>query len=499
MMNPIGLELEKTEQQLTEERYNQFVSTFDMSTMDKVYAVDINGILEFSSTENPAGEPVYTAPTVYGLINSSYTALSIAKDNNVETLWYNAVPTRVEYADIVIDYTPVIETTTIGLLDAATINDLAIEGHLYITVSGNSTWEYQFKDQIFYSKIHITGTTRKGTEVHEVVPISYNGTFKTLNQWAEITEVSAAYLDETASITIECLPFAKDSELDLSNIACFPDGGERFRFLEVADDETYTYLRSKCFSARTLAEYQIGNQSEDTEYDIALFDTDNTTAVSVVAVVVKQNSPFVFGIDGTNFYSYNQRLPYPDVSGLYTEDPETKFDIYSEQWVCSPQETVMLRTRNTNVNEVPFKHRWSITAPDDTLTYLTGWVENTRAEVGQWDESWIEITPGDYGTFGSYVINFETQYYNDSTLVLSEHSTKFLLYCPKIAAEHKIALADSELQSAENLSFDSDSKLWFLKNDKIYLANIYYDYFLVDYEKGKLYLRENYSSVKVSI
>ena len=47
------------------------------------------------------------------------------------------------------------------------------------------------------------------------------------------------------------------------------------------------------------------------------------------------------------------------------------------------------------------------------------------------------------------------------------------------------------------VGFDSDGKLWFQVDDSVSLANIYYDYFIADYEKNAIWLRENYSNVKV--
>ena len=71
-----------------------------------------------------------------------------------------------------------------------------------------------------------------------------------------------------------------------------------------------------------------------------------------------------------------------------------------------------------------------------------------------------------------------------------------LLYVPAIRPEVTFELPLG-LNDSDGIMFNSDGDLWFLKTNAVYKADVFYDYFLVDYERNIVWLRENYSSVRV--
>ena len=230
LLNPVGIEIQSTVQQLYEEQNNMFITSADINLIDKLYFVELENGMAFSTEDTTDGSEVYTLPTVYATISDVEYELTVAKKNDIETLWYKSLPSRVEYGEESYTYEEVIPRMQVSALSSASPNSMALYGHLYVTVRNNTTWQYRGKTKIYYPKVYIKGTTRKGTEQTEAVPIQYNGTFKTINQWKAVESVFVSYLDSTADITVEVLPFDQETMLDTRNVTVMANGIESRRY-----------------------------------------------------------------------------------------------------------------------------------------------------------------------------------------------------------------------------------------------------------------------------
>ena len=75
---------------------------------------------------------------------------------------------------------------------------------------------------------------------------------------------------------------------------------------------------------------------------------------------------------------------------------------------------------------------------------------------------------------------------------------KSIFYSPSIIPEIELEIPEN-LINIEDMSFDSDGNLWLQSENNIMLLNIFYDYFLADYSRNILWLKENYSSVRIEV
>jgi len=116
IINPLGNYIQETVQQLTKERYNMFVSTADVSELDQLHFLDLPSSMEFDSTENSAGESNYTPPQVYGTISGSEYEITQAEKNNIETMSYDSIASRIEENGTAHVYSEVIPTGTFANL-----------------------------------------------------------------------------------------------------------------------------------------------------------------------------------------------------------------------------------------------------------------------------------------------------------------------------------------------------------------------------------------------
>jgi hypothetical protein len=504
ILNPVGLEIERTYKQLVEERNNIFLSVTNIDLLDKLYRLELGIGMEFNTTSSDDGIDIYVPPTVYATINGIEHEITIAAKNDIESLVYTAVPSRLEYGEESYSYLSVIPRMTISELADATPNELPIPGHLYITLHGNTTWEYRGRSQIYYPKVYIKGVTRKGVNHQEAIPVRYNGTFRSIYQWESIEEVFTSYIDEDAELTVEVLPFDVETKLDLRNLLVPPSGAESWRFLRLGTKSFGSVLVSEGFTVSDFDVIRMGFSELDYEYEIELHD-ENGDPITLNAMAIKPNTDYIYAISNDKLYVYTAKLPYPDLTVLEPWSPDTKMDLYSHRWIYTRDDTVSIKTDILDLSNVPWKYRWTLREPDGTTWYLgmdgskwsttiDAWIVNPKWEQAGWTEQTMELSADDAGV---YIVTLECLYSNISNqgkdYVLT---TRFLYYVPVIEPEVSIDLP-AELNSATNVAFDSDGRLWFYVSGDIYLSNVFHDYFIADYEQRAVWMRENYTSVRV--
>ena len=506
LFNPIGIEIQDTIQQLTSERFNMTVSTANISLLDALYRLDLSYGMEFSYETDSIGEKIYTPPTVYATINTIEYEITQAENNDINTLAYNYIPSRIADGEVSFAYEAVVPRTLISALSSVSPAAISIDGHLFVTIRNNTNWETRYNDQIYYPKVYITGIARKGIEITEAIPIRYNGTFKTINEWQSVESVFVSYLDDTAYITIETFMFDVEEVLDIQNITIPSVGDERLQF---------TKLNSRGFGSTISAEaYTISNmdmvrdggiEEKETVYEIELLD-DNGNNITANHFVFRNNTKLFYAIDDDNIYIYNSELPWPDVTNIFGESPETKIDLFSEKWIYYRGETATIKTRNLISVDPPWKNRWTLLDPagntyyiglDGSLwaTTIDAWINNDLWERGSWEEQWIDLTLTQKGV---YVITLESMYINITTNETTMLTTKYLFYVPSITPEAQFELP-AALSNSDYIGMDSDNNVWLYRYGAVNLLSLFYDYFLVDYENNRVWFKEDYSSVRVVV
>lgn len=509
VINPMGLELQRVNQQISEERNNIFLTSVNTELLGELSYLDLGIGMEFKKIESADGTFVYSPPRAFGTLNGIEYELTIAKDNDINSLSYTALSSRIENGEVSYSYEEVIPRMAISGLDDFTPNSLVLEGHLYISIFNNTTWEYRGIENIYYPKVVISGRTRKGTDIKEAVPISYNGTFKTVNQWQSVRDVFVSYMDGSTEIAIEVLPFAQESFTDTYNLVIPSSGIESFRFLKLNDRVWGTSIISEGFSSPDLATIQLGFDAKNTEYEIELL---NEVGVNIDAkgLAFNNNLNYIYVVDDDYLYIYNIDLPYPDVTVLENESTNTKMNLFSDhdRWSYVRDEVAIVNTDSMDASNVPWKFRWILIDPNGATWYvgqdgslwpptIDAWIENDKWEEGYWDERRLELL---LDTAGTYVLTIECMYTDlfeqGKTSILT---TKHLLYVPKINPEVTLELP-IDLKNPTDAMFDSDNVLWIKDSlGDIKKLNVFHDYFIVDYDRNTVWFREEYSEVRVVV
>ena len=504
VLNPIAGEIQKTLQQLTEERNNYFPTSTNVFLLDKLYTLPLGIGMDFQKEERIDGVLEYKPPRVYAIIDGTEYEITSAQENNIETLAYNSLPSRISDAEISYAYSEVVPETTIGNLGNITPSSFSVPGRAKITIDNNTNWDLNIGDTTFYAKVFIKGITRQSTKITESIPIKYNGTFKTIHQWDSIEKVWASYMDPSASITVEILEFEQNFLLDVKNIIVPNTSVEAFRFMRLKEESWGSALLTEGFTEANIRNIQMGFNAKDTEYEIELLN-DAGDNVSLNGMTINDNFPWVLCIDDDNLYVYNPDLPYPDVTKLTPESTNTKMDLYSDKWNYARDETATVSTKTLDISTPPYSIRWTLEEPNGSKWYLgvdgskwplttEAWIDNKGWDKGDWKEQHMDLVLDQKGT---YILSIECMY-SSSVNVQSHYTltTRHLLYTPSIIPEITLELP-TNLKESDGISFDDDGNVWLRKNNNVQKLNLFFDYFLTDYLKKAIMFRENYSSVRV--
>ena len=505
LINPIGQQLQETARQMVSLRYDEAISTANINLLDSLYFLELTPGMEFQYTEIGTGEKAYTPPTVYATIGGTEVQLEQAENNDIETLAYDCLPSRIEDGEVSRAYTAIIPETEIQNLVSVTPESISIPGHLYVTIKNNYTWEQRAFGSVYFTKVYITGTTRKGTDETEVIPIRYNATFKTFKEWQSVESVFVSHIDPTATIAVESFPISRESYRDNLNIFVPAEGEERAQFLRLNQQVYGSTLACEAFTVGDMEEIRVtGVDEKEIYYELEL---QNQAGIPVTLndFVIVNGTRFMYAVDNYNFYVYDMDLPAPNVKE-FSESPDPLIDLYTDRWMAARNETVTVTTRSLTTIDPPYMFRWKLRDPDGVEYYidLSGglhpttedlWLDNTLWEEGNWRELSIDIV---LAKNGEYIVSLEARHINEDTNESRTLTTSLLFFCPKIQPEIQMPLP-STLMNPEKIVIDANGEVWLLQYHTMHKLDVFHDYYLVDYERNKVWFKEDYSSARVVV
>jgi hypothetical protein len=290
--------------------------------------------------------------------------------------------------------------------------------------------------------------------------------------------------------------------LDTRNISVPAEGGERDQYLKLGTENFGSTLIAESYISPDMDTIRLGLDAKRIDYKMELLD-ENGNNVNINGFLLKPFSDWIYAISDTHFYIYDRRLPYPNVSLLREETPDVRISLQSDNWIYTRGETSTVHTWTIDALSIPTAFRWTITEPSGTEyrvgidgsywpTTEEGWIANPNPYNGTWTEQSMDFL---LDQAGEYIIRFDVKYLNEEEILIEE-TTKMLLFVPAIRPEVQLALPN-DLLNCQNLFLDSDANLWLYNGTSIIKAMLYYDYFLVDYQRKTIWLKENYPSIRV--
>lgn len=506
VVNANALEIQETIAELAHEKANYNLATCDQTLPEHLWKIDLPGGFVFGSSETQDRLKRYSVPGVWAEIDNEWVKLSQAEENNIQTLLFSALPTRIEYAEEQVLWQEAIPTTLVSELGEISPIELPIEGPLYITLSDNDVWHEEYKNTLYFSKVQLKGTGLFDEEIEETIPLRLNATFVTRSHWKTLDEIFVLHVGETAKISVASLPFDEVEVLNIRDVSTNLDGWERYQFYELGEENGVSVFSSKRYLSRDLDQVRLGIDAKTIDSQIELLD-ENGVSIEANAFVFKPWTNLIYVVDDAYFYVYDYSLPYPEVKGIEETCGDNRIAITfsDDKWCYVRNEDVEIHTRILDLASVPFSTRWSITFPSGTSyrlgldgslwsTDIDGWIFNADYADGAWEEQKI-VFSGATET-GTYVLTLEAKYKEEDGTIITR-STRELFSIPAISPEVQLLLP-VELRNCRDLGFDGEGALWFYNGTSLLKTNIYHDYFMADFQKRVVWFREQYSNVRVA-
>ena len=505
LVNPLAAEIQETILALAHERTNANLATCDLTLPDHAWKIELPPRFEWESGEDQDRYPSFEEPGVWGEIHGENIQLTLAEDNNIQTLFYESLPTRIEYGERQTLWNEVIPTTQVSEFAAIVPESLPIDGPLYITLNNNTVWEEEFKGVLYRSKIHLKGTGVLDEKIEEVVPLRMNATTKTRCYWKTLDEVIVSHLSDTATISIASLPFAEEEVLNSRDIAIDSNGIEQYQFYELGVHHWGSTLVGKRFLVSTMDQVRMGLSQKMVNLEMELLDDENSEIIAN-AFVFQPWTNYVYVVDNFNLYVYDYSVPFPDVEKMRNDTGDNRLSITfpDNRWMYIRGEAVEIHTRTLDLASVPVCTRWAISYPDGVRyrmgidgslwsDAIDGWVFNDDWADGKWKEQKIifdQLTQN-----GTYTLELEAKYQEEDG-TYTYRTSKTIVFVPAIVPEIQLPLPP-ELCKPRKIGIDEEGQLWFYNGTSILLGKLFYDYFMVDYEKKTIWLREQYPLVRV--
>lgn len=512
LFNVIGNRFDDLRKQQEKVHANWFLPTSVVSDIDVYYAFKLPGEFEFTKEDDDDTELLFTAPTVSGQDDGVYYPVSVAANNDIESFWYTATPSRISLDDTnsqdaliasgYIEGSPFDPLVTSGLIE--------VPNRLTITLSGGTTYIGLTSANLTRKGlVQIQGITRAGKELTEELIFLHDDVKQTIYDFREISVSGIRiYGIDDPSLTHITVTSANFNNTDYA--VTYPELGDKTLYNEdmplfwaigSGQGTNVSTLDLMKYNAEDLDIRLAGyvEKSALIQQELVNASGDNILPLDIT---IEPFSDKIWAIDGNYLYLYSSDIPYPTMSDLTKRN-------YDAACVLEPDRYYLVKGETLELNyvwKVPtqgiVRHRATVVKPDGTRYSL-----EAGAEVAYHtnDTSWTygEPTTGrqlretEFYTLdqrGEYLYTLECGYVDGSTSF-----DQRIIY-----VVHKEPLVQFNLNDLAistpitGIDFDSEYKLWVRAQDGTrYQLGLHYDVMLVDVNKKVIYFRENYSQVRV--
>lgn len=500
ILNTLALPMERMEKALLRQRSNHYIATANTNEIDIVYEVVLPTEFEFDSTNiDPAG-PTYQTPTVSGLIDEEWVDVTIASDNDIESFWYDCIPTRVTLDDTVSGYDH-------NLIDQAS-ETFPVSGDWDHHLLGGTIWveatsgiQYlQFANgKLLRAQLIIHGYTRKGTYETETLVFPWDMRVPSQKEWKSIEKIELTNFEDGVNIVVKSGNFNMDDYLSWWNLRYSDNRNKIDEFWGLGVVEGITTLDLVEYISDEWQQLVLGMTDKQVRESWELLD-DSMDSVDPVDIALQpfQDRAWMVTTSGMLYcYSLDESM----VENIHlikdkTQGSNIQIDMEYKHVVLGEYiEFIPWHARP--LKEIR-KHRlWYQTPAGTKYGLLNGspvaftsdfWVKGEE-KISRTVENLIRVQAAERG---EYLFVFEAEYTDGE-----QHIDKVIC-----SVNYKQPLASFDLSSLITddilgIDFDIDQKLWVRTVDKYYKIGLHADMMLVDYENKRLYFKEDYSSVEV--
>lgn len=501
ILNVFGTQLEDLDRQLQTIGKNYYLTTANLEEIDIVERLQLPKDFEFQVDETDPANPIFTSPTVSGLIETTWHDVSQANNNDIETFWYTSVPTRIDTDVTTSGNHVVLSGVSISESPISTFdNDLHMPGRLHVQLEGGSKYIDSVNNEIIRGTVIITGTNRHGVEDTETMIFLFDSTQTTQTEWDSLDEVRVYSVDpDTTTLSIYAADYSLGPYRDYYNLEVSVEGNKVDTFwnpgVTVSGSPTLDMMRYTVDSFTDIVFNQV------TDLDIIrqteLLDTSGTSPVpsSIVDIAIQPFSSriWVATTSGLYLYDTDQYMPSLDLAPKKNENSPVALLVDNHYKVLYDE--IELEYFYINPVKDIGRHRLTIEKPDGTKVGLLDGAEvSTTTDYWQYDTGQgRSLRPSDILTLdqrGDWVFTLEVDF-TDSSRTTDQRI---------VTVDSKAALAEFNLPfTVSGLSFSSDQELWALDDAGVHhRIDLRTDNMLVDFQQKVIFLHEKYDEVKVT-
>src|SRR3990167_3133478 len=237
-LNVLANRLEDLQEQLHTLSKNYYPTTANTDDIDIIYKFNLPKTYEFEQDEDESNQQII-APSVSGLIGSTWHNVVLASGNDIETFWYTSIPNRITCSGFPITNSGIDDNNNIVL--GQIVQGYEVDSPLYPATSGvyldnpSKLWVeimsgVQFIDidnnkNVTRGVVTLTGYTREGKLEDESLVFIHNEIQQTSKEWSKLIQVDIQDIlnrDETR-VRVLSIRFKRDQlpqippELDVYN------------------------------------------------------------------------------------------------------------------------------------------------------------------------------------------------------------------------------------------------------------------------------------------
>lgn len=500
LLNSLAGSIDDMDRALHRMSSNQFLLTANMDEIDQIYRVQLPTTFSFDEDNSDPAGVIYEAPTVSGLVDSTYYDVELADGNNIQSFWYESVPNRVTLDSTVsgTDHN-LVQFTASGYCVSGEWAHHLDGGSVYVDAVGGTQYLQVEEDELQRAKIILHGVTRFGLEDQETMIFPWDQRQKSLKQWKKLTKVEARDVEPDVVFTIKSAEFEEEDYIDVWNFDWSKARKKVDTFWGLDSAGGYSYLDQIRYTTDEWQQLVLGIVEKETVESWMLLD-QNWSSVTAVDLALQPFTERAWVVDDSNIlhcYEATSSL----VSGinlLRDRSAGSHFQIdIEERWVLPGEDVEFIPWYRRPLDEM-LKYRVWYQTPSGTKYHWDG------SAWAAWSETASYITQRGLERTLTPVLSFTASEYGEYLLGLDaelmngdEHSDRVI-----VSSNYKRPLVSIDLSSIISdtilgIEFDADQKLWARTLYNYHEIGLHTDIMLIDYQKKILYLKENYSEVTV--
>ncbi len=529
LFNVVGNRLQDLREQIDTLSKNNNLPTANLNDIDNIYKFNLPKGFEFEVTDDDEINSTIIPPTVSGLVDDTWYPLVLASGNNIETFWYTSHPNRITCSGYLLTNTipddnnrdllgglvqgyeqdsPIIPVSSGIYLDNPT--------RLWVEVmSGVTFLGIDDNKNVTRGLVTLGGISRKGIFEEESLVFLHNDIQLTNKEWLKLEQVQAQNIDnpDTTKVRITAHRFGREHSpqlpplLDNFNLATSSVTKDPIdTFWDVDTEEPK--LNFITWIADDIRDRIGGLLDKQIIRSWTLIKKAGSTTIGTPIDLALQ--PFthnIWVIDDNNYlYLYDDNLTLPSMRQL----TQKKFDAMS---VIEPSTYHMVINETVTINyfwKRPVKdiarHRVYVTAPNGAQYSVIAGALTSLDLNGSWvfgSPTSTSLRHSDVFTldqYGDWLWTMDVVY-SDTTTETDQRI---------ISVDYKIANAEFDLSNCLDLNynvkgidFDSDQTMWIAAYNSItdaykkYKVTLHKDVMMIDTDQKIIFLKEEYSQLKV--